>query len=202
MTPGAPCATRPAVAWPLSSAMPPLAALPTAPGCARADVRAVLAVWNMTVFTDPLELVVTELVTNAVRASAWPARAPLLLGWRAPVIRVCLFTDGSRLRAEIWDQASGIPALRHVPDDAENGRGLFLIDAITEGRWGWHPAPHGQPGKCTWAELEITGPGGNLCRLSGTRPWQARPALRVPPSNAPAWSRHRGRIEGCAASPR
>lgn len=51
---------RPGPAWPVSSVMPPLAALPTAPSAARAHVRAMLAMWRMSGLADALELVVIE----------------------------------------------------------------------------------------------------------------------------------------------
>jgi hypothetical protein len=138
----------------VSCATPALGALPTAPSLARAYARTILGTWNLSHFEDLADLIVSEMVTNSVRASQDSKGRPLYgSDGQMLVIRACLLTDGSRLRAEVHDQAPGLPALRHVPDDAENGRGLALIDAITEGRWGWHPAPYGQSGKCTWAEL-------------------------------------------------
>jgi anti-sigma regulatory factor (Ser/Thr protein kinase) len=150
---GVACTTWPVAAWPLSRAMPPLAALPTAPGCARADMRAALAAWKMTSLTDTAELVVTELVTNAVRASAPPGSSPSHLVGGMPVVRICLLTDGIQLRVEVWDEANGVPVLRQTPGYAESGRGLALVEAMTEGCWGWHPTARGQPGKCVWAEM-------------------------------------------------
>ena len=61
---------QPGVVWPMSSVMPPLAALPTAPAVARAHVRATLATWRMGDLADAVELVVSELVANGVKASA------------------------------------------------------------------------------------------------------------------------------------
>lgn len=153
--PGVACTTWPVAAWPWSRAMPLLAALPTAPGCARAGMRAVLAAWNMVSLTDTAELVVTELVTNAVRASVQPGSSPSRLDGLIPVVRICLLTDGTQLRVEVWDQADGVPVLRQAPGYAESGRGLALVDAMTEGCWGWHPAARGQPGKYVWAEIRL-----------------------------------------------
>jgi hypothetical protein len=109
-------ATWPGLQWLLSNAMTPLAALPTTPGHARALVRAALFAWNMSNLTETAELVVTELVTNAVRASERSGRSPSC-------------------------QAGGFPVLREASADSECGRGLALVDAMTEGRWGWHPGP-------------------------------------------------------------
>ena len=55
--------------WPLSSVMPPLGAIPTAPGCVRAHVRLVLAAWRLQHLIEDGELIATELAANAVSAS-------------------------------------------------------------------------------------------------------------------------------------
>ena len=144
-------------AWPLSSAMAPLGVLPTAPGCARAYVPFTLAAWNFGHFAETAELVVSEMVTNAVEASTVHG-SPLYVGGRMLVVWVRLFSDGFRLIIEVVDQAPGVPVEgKAVPDD-ECGRGLPLVDAFTDGHWGWLLGP---PGKCVWAELraEDSGPG-------------------------------------------
>jgi anti-sigma regulatory factor (Ser/Thr protein kinase) len=144
-------AGAPGVAWPMSSVLPPMGALTSAPGTARAHVRAVLAGWGLAELTEDCELVLSELATNAVEASTGPTGRLLYVNGRMPVVRVCLFSDGVRLLIEVWDQAMGFPALRRPASDAEAGRGLHLVDALTGGRWGWQPG-HG-PAKVVWAEL-------------------------------------------------
>jgi anti-sigma regulatory factor (Ser/Thr protein kinase) len=141
---GAPAASRTA-----SSATPPFAALPTAAGMARGHVRAVLAGWGLSGFADAIELVASELVANAVTASA---RMPATV--RPLLIRLCLFTDGNVLTVEVWDQAPGVPVLSPPDGLAESGRGLAIIDDLTGGRWGSQPAI-GQPGKCVWAGVPL-----------------------------------------------
>jgi anti-sigma regulatory factor (Ser/Thr protein kinase) len=145
-------AAAPGIAWPMSSMLPPMGALTSAPATARAHVRAVLAGWGLTDLTEVCELVVSELATNAVEASTGPTGRPLYGGGRMPVVRVCLFSDGARLLIEVWDQAMGFPALRRAASDAEAGRGLHLVDAMTGGRWGWQPG-RGPAAKVVWAEL-------------------------------------------------
>ena len=144
-------AAAPGIAWPMSSMLPPLGALATAPATAKAHVRAVLAGWALADLTEVCELVVSELATNAVEASTGPTGRLLYVNGRMPVVRVCLFSDGVRLLVEVWDQAMGIPALRPAASDAEEGRGLHLVDAVTRGRWGWQPGK--TPAKVVWAEL-------------------------------------------------
>lgn len=108
----------------------------------------------MSGLADALELVVSELVANGVRASADGDGTPRYLEGRMPVIRLRLLTDGARLVAEVWDQAPGVPVRLSADRDDESGRGLSLVDVITGSRWGWHPAKSG-PGKCVWAEFAV-----------------------------------------------
>jgi anti-sigma regulatory factor (Ser/Thr protein kinase) len=152
----APCAsTSTRQAWPLSSAIPPVAALPTVPALARVFVRATLHAWHEDSLVQDAELIVSELTGNAVAASAGTDGRPVYVDGRIPVIRVCLLTDGVRLLIEVWDQAPGIPVLREVTGDEESGRGLILVDAISD-KWGWNPV-NGQPGKVVWAEISLLG---------------------------------------------
>jgi anti-sigma regulatory factor (Ser/Thr protein kinase) len=125
-------------------ALPPLAALPTAPACARAFIRLTMSAWSLEELADSAELVTSELVTNAVEASSSLQQGPV-----PEVIRVaCLLPENGRLLIEVWDQAPGIPALRDIAGLAESGRGLTLVNVMAT-NWGWRPA-NSYPGKCVW----------------------------------------------------
>jgi anti-sigma regulatory factor (Ser/Thr protein kinase) len=138
--------------WPLSSATPSLAALPTVPAVVRAFIRTTLPAWRLNSLTDDAEMVASELASNAVAASTGNSGHPVYVGGRMPLVRAFLRTDGVRLVLEVWDQAPGIPVLRDVGDDEESGRGLVLVDAIADD-WGWCPVTGS--GKVVWAELPI-----------------------------------------------
>lgn len=138
--------------WPLLSTLPPLAALPTAPATARAHVNAALTGWQMDALADVAELVASELVTNALRASTMPAGGPGYADGRMALIWVCLMSDRSRLLIEVHDQAGGAPMMIAGDPDAETGRGLHLVHAMTGGDWGWNRKT-ARPGKCVWAVL-------------------------------------------------
>ncbi len=137
--------------WPLTSTMTPLGALPTAPACARVHIRSTLTVWDMAMLADAAELVISELVTNAVRASTDERGHPRYANGRMPVIHVRMLADGVRLLLEVWDMAPALPVVRHAADDDEAGRGLQLVEALAY-RWNWQTVPS-WPGKCVWAEL-------------------------------------------------
>lgn len=139
--------------WPLGSVMPPLGAIPTAPGCVRAHIRTVLAAWRLHHLIEDGELIASELAANAVSASRDEAAQLPYADGRTPVIQVCLFCDWITLRLEVWDQAPGTPILCHPASLEEAGRGLALVEALSR-RWGWQPAP-APARKIVWAELHL-----------------------------------------------
>lgn len=123
-----------------------LGALPSAVPCARLHACHILREWALTPLTDQTELVVSELVTNAVRASR-AMRA-------APSIRMWLLSDSRRVMVLVWDAGAGAPVRAQASDDAEYGRGLLLVEEASTS-WGWY-APTDRAGKVVWALLEMT----------------------------------------------
>ncbi|MFB9376753.1 ATP-binding protein [Kineococcus gynurae] len=84
-----------------------------------------------------LELLVTELVTNAVRYGG----APIALTLRA---------TQRGIHVEVSDGSPVEPVLRRPPPESTGGRGVALVDALAL-RWGVRPGPGG--GKTVWADL-------------------------------------------------
>ena len=136
--------------WPLSTSLP-LGALPGATPCARLHARAVLTEWGLADLAEAAELIVSELVTNAVRASTGRDGRPQYDGASMPVVVLRLASDRVRLLIEVWDAIPGAPAAAHPGPDEEGGRGLMLVEAMCA-RWHWQTVP-GWPGKVVWAEL-------------------------------------------------
>jgi anti-sigma regulatory factor (Ser/Thr protein kinase) len=136
--------------WPLSSCLP-LGALATAVPCARLHARAVLAEWGLGRVSEAAELVVSELVTNAVRISAGAQDQQCGGGAGVPVVIVRLAADCDRVLVEVWDSFAGGPLTGRGGLGDESGRGLLLVEAVCH-RWSWRPVP-GRPGKVVWAEL-------------------------------------------------
>jgi anti-sigma regulatory factor (Ser/Thr protein kinase) len=134
--------------WPLSSSLE-LGALPTAVPCARLHAKQLAWEWGLSSTAETIELLVSELTTNAVHAVA---------GLRShPAIRLRLFTDSTRIRIEVWDadQQPPVPndlSVDGMPDlEAESGRGLFLVTVLSD-RWDWASTKAPQ-GKTVWCEL-------------------------------------------------
>ena len=130
-------------AWPLHAALD-LGALPTAPGCGRARTSQILREWQLTHLTDSAQLITSELLTNAS-----------LTGRRLdrPAIRLTLLSDHQQLLILVRDYDPGAPVPHHASEDDESGRGLMLVEAISD-RWGWCPLADGTPGKLVWAALQ------------------------------------------------
>ncbi|MEU8791030.1 SpoIIE family protein phosphatase [Streptomyces sp. NPDC048643] len=106
-----------------------------APGRARRLARRALARWDMEDMTDAVELLVSEVVTNAVRYASRPVTLRLL---RTDV-----------LRCEVGDDVPQLPRLRQARATDEGGRGLYLVNKLAR-RWG---ATRLSTGKVVWFEL-------------------------------------------------
>jgi anti-sigma regulatory factor (Ser/Thr protein kinase) len=132
--------------WPLRSFLE-LGALPGAVPCARLHSRQVAWEWSLTALSDDIELLVSELVTNAVAA----ARA---MGPRWPV-RLWLLSDAAEIAILVWDASPQPPVCTQADTAAESGRGLLLVEAISR-QWGWYPAGDAI-GKVVWALTGLQG---------------------------------------------
>jgi Histidine kinase-like ATPase domain len=139
--------------WPLSSGLGPLGALPTAPRLIRGFASVVLTGWGLADQVDVVELLLSELATNVVQASTAPDGQPRYdESGSLPLLWVRLLSDRARLMIEVWDnlsQAYGAPAIRRPGLDEESGRGLEMVEALSED-WGWESVPN-WPGKRVWA---------------------------------------------------
>jgi anti-sigma regulatory factor (Ser/Thr protein kinase) len=130
-----------------------LAAVPSAVRCSRMFVNSCLRQWGLPSLTDDSEVVVSELVTNAVTATGVTEAEPRwsqLAGLATIHVRVMLF-EGSIVIA-VWDRNPAPPVLRQSAPDSENGRGLSIVAALCQ-RWDYFLLDGG--GKCIWAELAI-----------------------------------------------
>ncbi len=130
-----------------------LAAVPTAVRCSRMFVNLCLRQWGLRSLEDDSELVVSELVTNAVAATGVTEAEPRwsqLADLATIHVRVMLF-EGSIVIA-VSDKSPASPVLRQSPPDGENGRGLSIVAALCK-RWNYLLLDGG--GKCVWAELAI-----------------------------------------------
>lgn len=130
------------------------AALPTTPHNARAFTVRILDSWNLSHVAETAALVVSELTTNALVHAGGVLDPPddlnELTGDVASVILGLSLRES--LRIEVWDQSNTPPTHHVAADDAENGRGLELVDLLSK-EWGCDILTTG--GKIVWAALEV-----------------------------------------------
>ncbi|WP_078880756.1 SpoIIE family protein phosphatase [Kitasatospora purpeofusca] len=107
------------------------------PGKARRFTRGTLADWGLSALADYAELLVSELVTNALLHADAPRR-------------LRLFRDRV-LTVEVADSGGQTPQLRPFAEQDEGGRGMFLVSELAQ-RWGSRLT---RDGKVVWAELEL-----------------------------------------------
>ena len=144
---------RAAASVPLQASLG-LGALPSAVGCARLHARNVMHEWNLPSIADTVELVVSELVTNAVHASTGPDGRPKYDAKTGlPHVHVRLSYDRAQVLIEVWDQDPRMPVAETAGHDDESGRGLMLVEALCE-RWDSAVTP-GWDGKVVWAEVRV-----------------------------------------------
>jgi anti-sigma regulatory factor (Ser/Thr protein kinase) len=132
---------RASVSWPLSSGLV-LGALPTAASCGRLHAKNVVWEWGLGYLSDTIELLVSELLTNAVKASASPDGAGVV------VLR--LLANRERLLIEVWDHNPDDPQPRQADAESESGRGFSVIEALSN-RWGFRRLSYSL--KVVWCEL-------------------------------------------------
>lgn len=131
-----------------------LAAQPAAASQARDFTRTQLRRWGLRELEDSCVLVVSEMTTNAVKATTIPHTSA---GYACPhpsapcacpqasdpypiLLRLRLTVVG--LFAEVWDGCDGSPQVTDAGDDDESGRGLLLVGACTD-EWGHYRSPAG-----------------------------------------------------------
>jgi anti-sigma regulatory factor (Ser/Thr protein kinase) len=91
----------------------------TAAGLGRAHARRVLDRWRLSSLTDSVTLVASELIGNAIR-------------YGRPPFSLLLRRSGADVRVDVHDNAPELePRLRRADGDAEGGRGLTIVEALT-----------------------------------------------------------------------
>jgi anti-sigma regulatory factor (Ser/Thr protein kinase) len=126
--------------WPYQTFLE-LGALAGAVPSARLHARLVLLEWGLAALSDDIEVMVSELVTNGVRASRAMAQA---------AVRIWLVSDLRQVVVFVWDASPLSPARADPGADAESGRGLLLVEALSD-RWGYFG--YDGDGKVVWAQM-------------------------------------------------
>jgi hypothetical protein len=148
--------------WPLQSRLE-LGALPGAVPCARLHARLVLTEWGQAPLGDSVELIVSELMTNALRACTDPVAGRPGYGadGRQLPLGLRLASDRQQVLVEVWDGATAPPVPGQISLDGETGRGLLMVEAVSS-RWGYYfparqprgTAPDERAAKVVWALIQ------------------------------------------------
>lgn len=138
---------------PLLAASLRLTAVSSAVPCSRMFVRHTLTRWKLEEQIDSTALIMSELVTNAIKASGitdpdpkpWQIKAEHVIGIQLRAVEASLY-------AEVWDRTPEAPVRKNADDQAEGGRGLFLVEQFAK-QWNVYRPMVG--GKVVWAELPL-----------------------------------------------
>ncbi|MGW7006578.1 ATP-binding protein [Streptomyces sp. NPDC054933] len=114
---------------------------------ARQFIRVALGGWGMAPLIDNVSVVASELLSNAFRYGLPSPRDCTDL---PPAIWLSLLCRGETVMCAVADASTEIPVLRTPDYLAESGRGLRVIDSLSES-WGW--TPPGPSGKAVWAAV-------------------------------------------------
>jgi anti-sigma regulatory factor (Ser/Thr protein kinase) len=107
---------------------------------ARTLITTALNAWGLKDVIDPAHLVVTELVANAAQHARMET-----------ILVTATLLDRGVVRVSVVDRSRAVPQRRSADDDEEHGRGLELIEVLSQGCWGVDPL---RWGKRVWADLE------------------------------------------------
>jgi anti-sigma regulatory factor (Ser/Thr protein kinase) len=132
-----------------------LIAEPAAAAEARRQVRAVIRAWDAPVDPSTAALLTSELVANAIMHEA------------GRTITLAISCSRGQLRVEVHDTSSSVPVQEDAPTDAETGRGLMLVAALSS-QWGYY---HTLAGKAVYFTIAFQPElaGGRWCPQRGSR---------------------------------
>jgi anti-sigma regulatory factor (Ser/Thr protein kinase) len=126
----------------------PLRPASTSSRTAREFATKTLCSWGLDALVDDAVVIISELVTNAIRHGLPPYAAA---AGEMP-IKLTLVRQGRFVVCIVSDPSDQSPEVRAADDVCENGRGLHVIEALSR-VWGWTPLPGA--GKAVWAALTV-----------------------------------------------
>jgi anti-sigma regulatory factor (Ser/Thr protein kinase) len=119
--------------------------VPESAGKARRAARGVLAAWDLHAIAEDVDLVVSELVTNALLHTGGAA------GGALDPVRLELEWSGKAFTCRVVDSCALPPLPEDADHNAESGRGLILVEALASA-WDWEDLPEG---KAVWARFLV-----------------------------------------------
>ncbi len=127
-----------------------LSARPEEARTARRFVREVLTCWGLAALADDAEMIIDELVVNAVLHGTRAGLTRANPGAGLTVLRLCMLRRAGEVMLAVVDPGNETPVPRRPDWAGESGRGLQIVGELSH-VWGWSPiAGHG---KAVWAVL-------------------------------------------------
>src|ERR1700683_1389209 len=121
-----------------------LSARPEEARTARQFVRELLTCWGLQALADDAEMIVDELVVNAVLHGTRGVQARTDPGRAMTVRRLCMLRRAGEVMLAVVDPGNETPVPRQPDWAGESGRGLQIVGALSH-VWGWRPiAGHGK----------------------------------------------------------
>jgi hypothetical protein len=127
----------------------PLNPVPEEARTARLFVRELLSRWDLGYLSDDAELIIAELVVNAVEHGL-NSVAPSAFGAPPAALRLCMLRRVGEVMLAVTDPSADAPAPKAPTCTGESGRGLQIVSALSY-VWGWSPLEN--QGKAVWAVL-------------------------------------------------
>ncbi|WP_445401370.1 ATP-binding protein [Streptomyces sp. LE64] len=142
-------------------------------------IRLTLSKWHARSIEGDAVLVVSELVTNAVKVTGVIDRQPTWVELETmSLVTVRLVGLDTSVVIEVWDVSQQMPVLRRPDDDTEGGRGLVLVQETAKD-WGSYRTPRG---KLVWAQIPVPEASSSaLPRRRRSERSIVRPAARADP---------------------
>jgi len=132
----------------------PLSPVPEEARTARQFVRELLTGWGLGYLIDDAELIIAELVVNAVRHGLRTTPQVVSPATTAPcALRLCLLRRVGEVMLAVTDPSDEAPTPRTPGWTGESGRGLQIVGALSY-VWGWSPIEG--HGKAVWAVLRCS----------------------------------------------
>jgi anti-sigma regulatory factor (Ser/Thr protein kinase) len=122
---------------------------PEAAHRARSFTRQTLTSWGLAELADDAQVIVSELLANAVRHTGIRQSEGSPGTWAA-ALGLWLLSHSDGLMCVVTDPSDSAPALKQPGDTEESGRGLHMVHALSD-HWGWTHLS--ERGKAVWAIL-------------------------------------------------
>jgi len=128
----------------------PLSRGPQSARAARRRTRSTLRDWGLAFLAEDAEAIVGEFVANAVTHAAAVAAVPSQRRQSADNLGLRLLRRNGEVICAVLDPSDSAPVLKAPASVEESGRGLQMVDALSD-VWGWSPVAG--RGKAVWAVL-------------------------------------------------